>query len=427
MSFKDVKELRTQGKLNEALKLALVELAIDSENIWNKRALAWVYYDFLKINSEYSKLNDFNRYWDNLMGIDLSEDNIQILHESVALQLGKVIFSVFRESELPTNVLDELFEKAKLLSIERPSKANSFLIKAFLKGSTTWPNIHLVLDYFGFEGFSDSDYLSEEFNGKAITSTVEKFYNLTCKFFLDATKKLPANHSNLVDQINVFLPILSKQIIRNPEYQFLPYFKAKLMLAAGQREGVLEAFLPFAKRKRNEFWVWEVMAEVFDEHSDERFACLCKALSLNSPEAYVVGLRSDFAKLLITRDLKIVQINFICIIAAYLHLFASWDLICTICILHGLSAYSMVLCIIFPPFWVFAFSCIPFCCKFTLFSLQKHTSSDSSAHLLYCPTYNMPKVLNPTVLSKNLVELNFGVICLKPSNWFVSSAPSVPK
>ena len=302
MSFKDVKELRTQGKLNEALKLALVELAIDSENIWNKRALAWVYYDFLKINSEYSKLKDFNRYWDNLMGIDLSEDNNQILHESVALQLGKVIFSVFRESELPTNVLDELFEKAKLLSIERPSKANSFLIKAFLKGSKTWPNIHLVLDYFGFEGFSDSDYLSEEFNGKAITSIVEKFYNLTCKFFLDASKKLPANHSNLVDQINVFLPILSKQIIRNPEYQFLPYFKAKLMLAAGQREGVLEAFLPFAKRKRNEFWVWEVMAEVFDEHSDERFACLCKALSLNSPEAYVVGLRSDFAKLLITRD-----------------------------------------------------------------------------------------------------------------------------
>ena len=75
--------------------------------------MAWVYYDFLKINSEYSKLNDFNRYWDNLIGIDLSEDNNQILHESVALQLGKVIFSVFRESELPTNVLDELFEKAK--------------------------------------------------------------------------------------------------------------------------------------------------------------------------------------------------------------------------------------------------------------------------------------------------------------------------
>jgi len=302
MSFKDVKELRTQGKLNEALKLALVELAIDSENIWNKRALAWVYYDFLKINSEYSKLNDFNRYWDNLMGIDLSEDNNQILHESVALQLGKVIFSVFRESELPTNVLDELFEKAKLLSIERPSKANSFLIKAFLKGSKTWPNIYSVLNYFGFEGFSDEDYLSEEYNGRAISSTVEKFYNTYSKYLLDQSKDRFTTQSIIQFLITEFIPKLDLMISAHPEYQFLPYFKAKLMLAAGQREGVLEAFLPFAKRKRNEFWVWEVMAEVFDEQSDERFACLCKALSLNSPEAYIVGLRSDFAKLLITRD-----------------------------------------------------------------------------------------------------------------------------
>ncbi len=303
MSFKDVKELRTQGKLNEALKLALVELAIDSENIWNKRALAWVYYDFLKINSEYSKLNDFNLYWDKLMGIDLSEDNNQILHESIGLQLGKVVFSVFRESELPTNVLDELFEKAKLLSIERPSKANSFLIKAFLKGSKTWPNIHLVPDYFGFEGFSDSDYYSEEFNGKAITSTVEKFYNLTCKFLLDASKKLPANHPNLVAQINEFLPILSRQIVRNPEYQYLPYFRAKLLLSIGENQDVFTAFLPFAKRKKTEFWVWEVIADTFEESDENRFACFCKALSLKSPEEFLIGLRMDFAKILIQKEM----------------------------------------------------------------------------------------------------------------------------
>ena len=91
--------------------------------------------------------------------------------------------------------------------------------------------------------------------------------------------------------------------------------------------------------------------------------------------------------------------------AAYLHLFASWHLIRTICILHVFFAYFMVLCIIFLPFSIFAFSCVPFCCKFTLFSLPKHTSS--SAHLLYCPTYNMPKVLNPTVLIKELGDTQF--------------------
>ena len=306
MSFKDVKELRTQGKLNEALKLALVELAIDSENIWNKRALAWVYYDFLKINSEYSKLNDFNSFWDKLMAIDLSEDNNQILHESIALQLGKVVFSVFRERELPTTILDELLTKAKLLSIQRPSKANSFLIKAFLKGTKTWPKVHEVLDYFGFDGFSDSDYLSEEFNGRAIPSTVEKYYNYTAKFYLDAMKNRndnPESYDLIKSQIVEFLPMLEKQIARNPEYQYLPYFRAKLLLSIGENQSVFAAFLPFAKRKKTEFWVWEVIADTFEANDENRFACFCKALSLKSPEEFLIGLRLDFAKMLIQKEM----------------------------------------------------------------------------------------------------------------------------
>lgn len=303
MSFKDVKELRTQGKLNEALKLALAELVIDSENIWNKRALAWVYYDFLKINSDYSKLNDFNSFWDKLMAIDLSEDNNQILHESIALQLGKVVFSVFRESELPTNVLDDLFEKAKLLSIERPSKANSFLIKAFLKGSKTWIKINQIFNFFGFDGFSDEDYLSEEYNGRAISSTVEKYYNTYSKYLLDTSKDGFTTQSLVQFLMAEYIPKLDLMISAHPEYQFLPYFKSKMLIFLNRKEEVLKAFLPFAKRKKTEFWVWEVIADTFETNDENRFACFCKALSLKSPEEFLIGLRLDFAKMLVQKEM----------------------------------------------------------------------------------------------------------------------------
>jgi len=82
---------------------------------------------------------------------------------------------------------------------------------------------------------------------------------------------------------------------------------------------------------------------------------------------------------LITRGLKIVRINFICIMAAYLHLFASWQLICTICILHGFFAFYMVLCIIFP-FWVFLSS--HFVVYLYYFPFK---STLPQTHLLYCP------------------------------------------
>ena len=45
MSFKEIKDLRKAGKLDEALKMANQDLETDSDNIWNIRAAAWVYYD----------------------------------------------------------------------------------------------------------------------------------------------------------------------------------------------------------------------------------------------------------------------------------------------------------------------------------------------------------------------------------------------
>ena len=48
MSFKEIKELRQAGRLEEALQLAKQAIEGDPENIWNKRAAAWVYYEFLK-------------------------------------------------------------------------------------------------------------------------------------------------------------------------------------------------------------------------------------------------------------------------------------------------------------------------------------------------------------------------------------------
>jgi hypothetical protein len=45
------------------------------------------------------------------------------------------------------------------------------------------------------------------------------------------------------------------------------------------------------------------MAEIFSEDKDTQFACYCKALSLNTPEDFLVKLRQTFAGMLIERGL----------------------------------------------------------------------------------------------------------------------------
>jgi hypothetical protein len=145
--------------------------------------------------------------------------------------------------------------------------------------------------------------LPEEFNGKAILSTVEKYYNAYSKSLIDMSKDGFTSPGLPYNFMMEFLPKLDATIEKHPEYQFLPYFKAKMLIFLNRRDEVLEAFLPFAKRKKSEFWVWEVLAETFEKTDDNSFACYCKALSLKSPQEFLIGIRKDFAELLISKEM----------------------------------------------------------------------------------------------------------------------------
>lgn len=303
MSFKAVKELRTTGKLEEALVMAIADLEADATNVWNIRSISWVYYEYIKINATLENYDTFLTYIQKTMDLGIEGDDAIMLHENVAIQIGRMVYAVYKEQVVDFSKIDHLFELSKKLIIGKPSNANSFLIKSFVKGGKNWSNTINFIDYFGFDSFQESDFKSEEFNGRAISSTVEKFYNAYAKKLIDSSKDIMTNKEEFQTRVNLFLPRLDTQILKNPEFQFLPYFKAKLLISIGQKQEVLTAFLPFAKRKKNEFWVWEVIAEIFTKNDENNFACHCKALSLSSPEEYLVGLRKDFAEMLISRGL----------------------------------------------------------------------------------------------------------------------------
>jgi hypothetical protein len=253
MSFKEVKELRKNGRLDEALIMAQADLEADSSNVWNKRSISWVYYEFAKKNSHIKGYDSFINYFDKIVTLELEESDARMLHENLAIQLGKLVYDIFKVKDFDSEKINTLFEKSKQLIIGKPSDANSFLIKAFLKGNKIWKNIDRVFSHFGFDSFQDKDYLSEEFNGKAILSTVEKYYNAYSKNLIDLSKDGFTSPGLPYNFMMEFLPKLDAIIEKHPEYQFLPYFKAKMLIFLNRRDEVLEAFLPFAKQKKNDF------------------------------------------------------------------------------------------------------------------------------------------------------------------------------
>jgi hypothetical protein len=302
MSFKEIKELRQAGKLDEAFQMANQALEAEPDNIWNKRAAAWVYYDYLKKTAQPESFEEFKENLIRIKNLQLPE-NEKMIFDKCAWQIGSMVFGLQKIEYVDYGKINELFEIIRDFHFTKPSEAYSFIYKSFHKGYKNWSNYLTFADWWNFDNLRSEDYLKEEFKGKKIMSVAEQAYIAYSKKLLEGKPLDTFGQQRVVDKekIQSFLPKLDSLIEKHPDYQYPPYFKAKLLLALGNDDNVLSAFLPFARQKRNDFWVWKLMAEIFSKDKDIQFACYCKALSLKTQEVFLVKLRESFAEMLIEK------------------------------------------------------------------------------------------------------------------------------
>src|SRR5690554_2124474 len=304
MPAAEIKALRQAGKLEEALTMAQEELNANSENIWGKRNISWVYYKYLK---KYAHEVNFDGFIENLIKIkelNLPEQDVMIFDNS-AYQIGSVLFKIQKSEPIDYSKINQLFDIIKDFHFSKPSEPYSLLHKAFVKNHKNWSNYLSFADWWGFENFRSEDFQKEEFKGKQIMSLAEKAYIAYSKKLLEgeAMDAFGKDRKLDLDKTKAFIPELNSIIEKHQDYQYPTYYRSQLLLALGKKDKALESFLPFAKQKQNDFWVWELLAEIFKEDKDLEFACYCKALSLKTPADFLIKIRQVFASLLIERQL----------------------------------------------------------------------------------------------------------------------------
>jgi len=306
MPAKEIKELRQSGKLKEALAMAQAELNAQPDNIWGKRNISWVFYEYLK---KYIQENNFVGFLENLNNIknlDLPEEEVMIF-DTAAYQIGSILFKIQSVEPIDYSKVNQIFDMIKEFHFTKPSEGYSLLIKAFQKGGQNWSRFVEFVDWWGLENFNDADYQTEEYNNRQLPALADKVYGSYCKKLIEG---VPVDSYGEITEVNTekvqqFLPQLDDIIDKHPEYLYLPYYKAQMLMSIGTRKEVLSAFLPFAKQKQNDFWVWALMAEIFEEDKNIEFACYCKALSLKTPNEFLIKTRQAFAKLLVERKLYV--------------------------------------------------------------------------------------------------------------------------
>lgn len=302
MPTKEIKELRQSGKLDEALAMAKAELQADPENIWTKRNLSWVHYDFLKQHISPTHYNEFISHLLAIKELALPTEE-KMLYDQLGWQIGKMVFGLIKTEPIDIYKCIQLWETVQSFHFSKPGEGYSFLFKAFHKALKEHDIYIKFADWWDFKNFMPNDFVKEHMpNGRDVMAIAEQAYIAYAKHVLPKQ-----NHPEEVrfdkEKAKNFIPILTEIADKYPNFQYPNYFVAKLHLATGDKDNMLSSLIPFAKKKRNDFWVWDILAEAFSNDLDTVFACYCKALSCHSPEEMLVNLRQKMAKMLISRNL----------------------------------------------------------------------------------------------------------------------------
>jgi hypothetical protein len=223
--------------------------------------------------------------------------------ESVAYSLGKFFFQVSKKGSQNGASIYELFGKIKSLPFPKPSKAYSFLLKSLHKGLKDSQYYREVINWWELENFLPEDFEKEELNGRKIMSLAEQVLIGYSKQLLPSKADIHFDQEVDLEAMRRFIPFLNGIISKYPSLTFLPYFEAKLMIAAGQGEDASRAILPFARQKQNEYWVWQVLAESYPGNPENQIACYARALTCSTKEEFLVNIRIELAELLIQEEM----------------------------------------------------------------------------------------------------------------------------
>lgn len=300
MPAKEIKELREAGRLDEAYAMAKAELAAETENIWAKRNLGWVLYK--QLDETANNLNQFLIKLDELEKLELPESE-EMLFDNLSIVIAKAARHITNQQNINLDSLEVLFSNVKALPLVKPSKWYSSLFQAFHKGFKETDKYIVFSDWWGLDNFSDKDYQKDRMpGGREIPAIAEQAYIAYSKQLLPKQTMFGEVIFNR-EKAEKFMPKLDQIVESYLDYMYPAYYKAKLLLALGDEENLLSALLPFAKKKRNDFWVWIALSEAFKDDEDKILACYCRGLACNSPEEMLVSLRQKMATIFIKKEL----------------------------------------------------------------------------------------------------------------------------
>lgn len=341
ITSKHVFDARRAGRLDEAYQIAVQLMAAPHPDEWEKRAFGWCLVDLIKRECLENKTSKLGEYVTELKKLKVAADDEVLLKQrdkalllatpvgarlERAKQLSKEgrhaeAANLYRE-ELNQNLHDqgiasslgwELYRLAKYeseelvdnitpikrilheylkLNVERPSRLHSCMLRIAnrLVSNPSFSSIGFSQQW-GLEYLLDDDWATfTTKNKRVIASNAERLIQHAAK---DAIERKNSR------QLEYILPFVDKAQERHPENVWLNLYRARILMCLERKKEAIDYAITLAKRKPNEYWVWELLGDLSgDGSTDLAMSCYCKALLCGAKEDFYGKVRLKLASLL---------------------------------------------------------------------------------------------------------------------------------
>ena len=245
------------GNINEAYTLAEQDYNAEPQNAWTQREVGWVLYYMLKNDVENKDRESFYVHLHELSELNLlTIQDDSLIFNNVVWKLVELIKLIPPEN---TGELERIFQF--LLNYHfAPFNGYSVLLKQIIKFDS-WIRMVEFFEWWNIDNLMPEDYQPFKMdNGKKIMSLAEQAYIAYSKALLKLNDR---------EKIKNFIPKIEKLMEEYPDMMYPGYFCGKLKLSLGvEREDTLDIIMPFVRKKKTEFWVWQLLAEFYRDEID---------------------------------------------------------------------------------------------------------------------------------------------------------------
>lgn len=293
-SIRDITTMCRAGQIQEAYDFAKADL--EQQLSWAQQEVGWALYYMIKTDADTGDYQSLLSHLDELNTLNklvIPDDNM--IFENVLFKVAMYVKSYVTPTGIDSPAkLSSLFSRLRQYNFDS-SKGYSFLLQSFIK-CDAWQEMADFIDWWNLDKLISADYTPYRMdNGRTIISVAERAFIANSKALL---------RLNDFGRIEEFLPKLDNLMNSHPEMTYPGFFYGKLLLSLGNtQEEALKVIVPFARRKATEFWVWQLLSEVFVNEPDKQLACLLRAVHCRTQENFLGKVRIRLATLYIQSNL----------------------------------------------------------------------------------------------------------------------------